>query len=147
MKILLIIKAWLSHIIVHSPPALPHPWNSALHQTWWWGQLQQLRTTSINLDDGKGERTARGIWGAQSVKRPTSAQVTVSRFRDLSPVLGELEPPLWALHGVEPLWDYPSLSLSLPLAHSCPPSQRETKVSDDQAVTCFGAGTRLTISA
>ena len=34
--------------------------------------------------------SAGGAWGAQSVKRPTSAQVTVSQFVSLSPASGSV---------------------------------------------------------
>ena len=51
-----------------------------------------------------------GTWGAQSVNRPTSAQVMISRFRSLSPTSGSL---LSAQNLLEILCS-PPLSLSAP---------------------------------
>ena len=50
-----------------------------------------------------------GTWVAQSVKCPTLAQVMISRFLSLSPVLGSLAV------GTEPALDPVSPSLSAPL--------------------------------
>ena len=50
-----------------------------------------------------------GAWVAQSVKRPTSAQVTMSRFMGSSPALGSV----LTARSLEPAWDSVSPSLSL----------------------------------
>ena len=55
-----------------------------------------------------------GAWVAQSVERPTSAQVTISRFLSLSPVLGSL----LTAQSLEPASDSGSPSLSLCLSVS-----------------------------
>ena len=63
-----------------------------------------------------------GTWAAQSVERPTSAQVMISRFTSLSPVLGSmltaqsLEPALVSVS--------PSLSRLLPCSCSISLSQK-----------------------
>ena len=62
-----------------------------------------------------------GAWGAQSVKRPTSAQVMISRFMGSSPVLGSV---LMA-QGLEPA-SVLCLPLSLPSpAHALSPSRSQ----------------------
>ena len=60
----------------------------------------------------------RGTWVAQSVKRPTLAQVVLSRFMGLSPMLGSV----LTAESLEPRSD--SVSLSLPLPHLCSVSQK-----------------------
>ena len=56
----------------------------------------------------------RGPWGAQSVKRPTSAQVMMSWFMGLSPASGSV----LTAQSLEPAWDSVSPSLSdLPPTH------------------------------
>ena len=52
----------------------------------------------------------RGARGAQSVKRPTSAQVTISRSVSSSPVSGSV----LTAHSLEPVSDSVSPSLSAP---------------------------------
>ena len=56
----------------------------------------------------------RGAWEAQSVKRPTSAQVMISRFVSSSPASGSV----LTARSLEPASDSVSPSLSLPLACS-----------------------------
>ena len=56
----------------------------------------------------------RGAWVAQSVKRPASAQVMISRFVSLSPISGSV----LTARSLEPASDYVSLSLSLSLCPS-----------------------------
>ena len=53
---------------------------------------------------------SRGAWVAQSVKRPTSAQVMISRFLGLSPTSGSM----LTAQSLEPVSD--SVSPSLPAA-------------------------------
>ena len=55
-----------------------------------------------------------GAWVAQSVKRPTSAQVMISRLVSSSPASGSV----LTAGSLEPVSDYVSPSLSLPLSHS-----------------------------
>ena len=57
----------------------------------------------------------RGTWVAPSVKRPTSAQVTISRFVGSSPVSRSVR----TARSLEPASDSVSPSLSLPLPDSC----------------------------
>ena len=52
----------------------------------------------------------RGAWVAQSVKRPTSAQVMISRFVGSSPALGSV----LTVQSLEPALDSMSPSLSAP---------------------------------
>ena len=52
----------------------------------------------------------RGAWVAQLVKRPTSAQVMISRFVGLSPTLGSV----LTAQSLEPASDSVSPSLSAP---------------------------------
>ena len=59
------------------------------------------------------EREERGTWVAQSVKRPTSSQVTISRSVSSSPASGSV----LTAQSLEPASDSVSLSLSL----SAPP--------------------------
>ena len=56
-----------------------------------------------------------GAWVAQSVERPTSAQVMISRFVGSSPAWGSV----LTARNLEPASDSASPSLSLPLPHSC----------------------------
>ena len=51
-----------------------------------------------------------GAWVAQSVKHPTSAQVTISWFVGSSPASGSVLTD----QSLEPAWDSVSLSLSAP---------------------------------
>ena len=60
-------------------------------------------------------RHSLGAWVAQSVKRPTSAQVMISRFMGSSPALGSV----LIAQSLEPVSDSVCVSLSLPLPHSC----------------------------
>ena len=55
-----------------------------------------------------------GAWVAQSVKRPTSAQVRISRLVGSSPASGSV----LTARSLEPVSDSVSPSLSLPLPHS-----------------------------
>ena len=55
-----------------------------------------------------------GTWVAQSVERPTSAQVMISRFVSSSPASGSV----LTAQSLEPASDSVSPSLSLPLPHS-----------------------------
>ena len=56
-----------------------------------------------------------GVWVAQSVERPTSAQVMISWFVSSSPGSGSV---LTATQSLEPVFRF-WVSLSLPLSHSC----------------------------
>ena len=56
----------------------------------------------------------RGAWVAQSVKRPTSAQVRISQFVSSSSVLGSV----LTAQSLEPLLDSVFPLLSAPLLHS-----------------------------
>ena len=60
-------------------------------------------------------KAPRGAWVAQSVERPTSAQVTISRSVSSSPASGS---GLMA-RSLEPVSDSVSPSLFLPLPRSC----------------------------
>ena len=71
----------------------------------------------------KNQKESRGVWVAQSVKRPTSAQVMISQYVGLSPASGSvltawnLEP---ASHSVPPSLTTapsPAPALSLCLSH------------------------------
>ena len=57
----------------------------------------------------------RGPWVAQSVKRPTLAQVRISRFVGSSPTSGSV----LTAQSLEPASDSMSASLSLPLPCLC----------------------------
>ena len=61
-----------------------------------------------------------GAWVAQSVERPTWAQVMISWFVGSSPVSGSV----LTVQGLEPASDSVSPSLSLPLPNSCSVSQK-----------------------
>ena len=65
-----------------------------------------LLVLSLKINKNEFKKKKGGAWVAQSVKRPTSAQVVISRFVGLSPTLSSLDPPL---------------SLSLSLSFSVPP--------------------------
>ena len=56
------------------------------------------------------KRHKRGAWVAQSVKRPTSAQVMISRFVSSSPGSGSVP----TAQSLEPVSDSGSSSLSVP---------------------------------
>ena len=56
-------------------------------------------------------RLSKGAWVAQSVKRPTSAQVMISQFVGSSPATGSV----LTARSLEPASDSASPSLSLPL--------------------------------
>ena len=58
----------------------------------------------------------RGAWVAQSVKRPTSAQVMISQFVGLSPLSGSV----LTAYSLKPALDSVSPSLSLSLSLSLP---------------------------
>ena len=60
--------------------------------------------------------TARGARVAQSVKHPTSAQVTISWFTSLSPVLGSMR----TAQSLEPASDSVSPSLCTSPTHTLP---------------------------
>ena len=77
--------------------------------------IHHLHTTPSAHLNKKGrlllKRThLRGTWVAQSVKCPTSAQVTISRFMSLSPVSGSV----LTAQTLEPASDSVFLSLSAP---------------------------------
>ena len=57
-----------------------------------------------------GLKTSRGTWVAQSIKRPTSAQVTVSQFASSSRASGSV----LTAQSLEPALDSVSRSLSAP---------------------------------
>ena len=57
---------------------------------------------------------------AQLVKRPTSAQVVISRFVSSSPEVGSV----LTAQSLEPASDSVPASLSLPLPYSCSVSQK-----------------------
>ena len=59
--------------------------------------------TAVNVEKMDG----RGAWGAQSVERPTSAQVMISQFVGSSPVSGSV----LTAHSLEPALDSVSPSL------------------------------------
>ena len=68
-----------------------------------------LRTTEKLPEDQKVYiKMFRGARVAQSVKRPTSAQVTISRFVGSSPVSGSV----LTVRSLEPAWNSVSPSLS-----------------------------------
>ena len=67
----------------------------------------------------------RGAWVAQSVKRPTSAQVMISQFVSSSPTSGSV----LTAQSLEPASDSVSPSLSLPLPHSFSLSLSLLKIS------------------
>ena len=68
-----------------------------------------LRALRINLGGSPG--------GAQSVERPTSAQVTISRFMSSSPTSGSV----LTARSLEPASESvtPSVSAPVPLVHAC----------------------------
>ena len=57
------------------------------------------------------QRISRGAWAAQSVKRPTSAQIMISWFTGSSPIMGSVP----TAQGLKPALDSVSPSLSAPL--------------------------------
>ena len=61
------------------------------------------------MDVVKESQDERGPWGAQSVERPTSAQITISRFVSSSPVSGSV----LTAQSLEPASDSVSPSLFL----------------------------------
>ena len=68
-----------------------------------------------NTSEGQIEpRWQRGAWVAQSVKRPTSAQVTISQFVSSSPASGSV----LTAQSLEPASDSVSLSLCPFPAHA-----------------------------
>ena len=62
-----------------------------------------VKNTQLKVEEG-------GAWVAQSVKRPTSAQVTISLFVGSSPALGSV----LTAQSLEPALDSVSPSLSAP---------------------------------
>ena len=78
--------------------------------------------------DSCQRHTNRGTWVAQLVKRPTLAQVMISRFMGSSPALGSVL-TAWSL---EPASDSvsPSLSLPLPCSHSVSLSVSKIKIKN-----------------
>ena len=72
-------------------------------------------TQIINIKNERG-----GASVPQSVESLTSAQVTISQFVGSSPTLGSV----LTAQSLEPASDSVSLSLSLPLPHSCSVSQK-----------------------
>ena len=65
----------------------------------------------VNQDSFKDECC--GAWGAQLIKRPTLAQVMISRYMGSSPAWGSV----LTAQSLKPASD--SVPLSLPLPHSC----------------------------
>ena len=95
---------------VSSSPALGSP-------CWVWSLLK------------KGEKG--GAWVAQSVKRPTSAQVTISHSVSSSPASGSV----LTAQSLEPVSDSVSPSLSAPphlLAHSLSQNKQTNKQTNTQ---------------
>ena len=86
-----------------------------------WLYSTQLKSVRKDGYDGEfyftcilPEKVFWDTWVAQSIKRPTSAQVTISRFVGSSPALGSV----LTARSLEPVLDSVS-PLSLPLPHSC----------------------------
>ena len=69
-----------------------------------------------------------GVWVAQVVKEPTSAQVMMSRFMSLSPTLGSA----LTARSLEPASDSVSPSLLLPCTCSVSVSQKQTLKTNKQ---------------
>ena len=65
----------------------------------------------VNSHTNLRNNTERGAWVAQSVERPTSAQVMISQLVSLSPASGSVLPA----RSLEPASDSVSPSLSAPL--------------------------------
>ena len=89
------------------------------YQRKWKADPQELLNTLEEQEIPLGTlkiRKFRGTWVAQSVKRPTSAQVMISRFVSWSPTSGSV----LTARSLEPAWDAvsPSLTLPLPCSHS-----------------------------
>ena len=75
-----------------------------------------LFTLSLSFKNKLTLKNLRGAWVAQSVKRPTSAQVMISRSGSLSPTLGSV----LTAQNLEPASDSVSPSVSvLPLLTLC----------------------------
>ena len=97
-----------------------------------WGCCPQLRQTMVSVPSFKkifwGD-----AWVAQSVKRLTSAQIMILWLMRSSSAMGELEPHFrWTLLlslSLCPMWDL--RSLSPPLIHLCPLSQKKKKKKKD----------------
>ena len=84
-----------SLLVLCLPLCLPHP----------------THTVSLSLKNKQAfKKHKRGTWVAQSVKRPTSAQIMTSRFMSLSPALGSV----LTAQSLEPASDSVSSSLSAP---------------------------------
>ena len=81
--------------------------------------------------------TSRGTWVAQLVEHPTSAQVTISRFADLSPASGSV---LIACSEPGPCFGL-CLLLSLPLPHSRFVSLRFSKINVKKKLSLLFRGT------
>ena len=69
--------------------------------------LHDILEKENHSDENRGSG---GAWVAQSVKRPISAQVMISTFMSLSPVLGSV----LKAQSLEPALDSVSLSFSAP---------------------------------
>ena len=83
--------------------------------------LTQRQQAVQDCDYGEKKKASsdeeiRGSWVAQSVERPTSAQVMISRLMSLGPASGSVP----TAQSLEPASDSvsPSLSLPLPCSHS-----------------------------
>ena len=85
-----------------------------------WGGLQRDGDKHTGFFKRAEETSSWGTWGAQSVKGPTLAQVMISCFVSLCPVLGSV----LTAQSLEPASDSVSLSLSFSSARACSLSLR-----------------------
>ena len=76
-------------------------------------QVSSSRAAIVKMWSPNQQRLGTGTWVAQSVERPTSAQVTISQFMSSSPASGSV----LTAQSLEPASDF--VSLSLPLPCSC----------------------------
>ena len=76
----------------------------------WMGAEVGRRTRFYHLHLANKKQAKRGTWVAQSVERPTSAQVVISQFMGLGPTLGSVLPAC----SLEPTSDSVSPYLSAP---------------------------------
>ena len=85
-------------------------------------QQKEIHESTITAGDFNTplSKTERGAWVAQSVGRPTSAQVMISWFVSLSPTSGSV----LTAQSQEPALDSGSPSLSAPPPHRRPPPKK-----------------------
>ena len=100
-----------------------------------YSQIQLLSRTTNAMLPNKLDTSFQGAWAAQSVKRPTSAQVRISWFVSSSPASGSV----LTAQSLEPALDSVSHSLSAPFPLSLSLSQKQISILKSYKNTSFRA--------